>query len=314
MSSNFLRFKPLLFALSCLLLACQQIYSGPLPPAVQAQPQGLRQQSAKTVQTPSGGTLSGNFRLHPQVQSQHLSRARDVLIWLPPGYDQNPQRKYPVLYMHDGNNLFDRRTTFGGQEWEIDERAGKLIQAGAIAPMIIVGVYNTPARMEEYTWYPMELDGQPAGGQGAAYARFLVEELKPQIDRTYRTLSGREHTSVMGSSLGGLISFYLGLHYPQVFGQIGMMSPSVWWKDRAVLQDVPKLPTSLRLWVDMGTAEGQNPEKMLLNTRDLVHALEQQGFEHYRNLAFHVEPGGSHNEASWAARIERPLRFFYGSR
>ncbi|HEY9840714.1 MAG: alpha/beta hydrolase [Candidatus Sericytochromatia bacterium] len=298
--------KHLLLGLSFLLLACQQA----MIPA--SAPARLRLQAAGTsVQTPSGGTLSGNFRLHPQLASRYLKYSRDVLVWLPPGYEREPQRRYPVLYMHDGNNLFDRRSSFGGSEWEVDEHAGQLIARGTIEPVIIVGVYNSPGRMDEYTWYPGDVDGQVMGGQGANYARFLVEELKPLIDKSYRTQADREHTAVMGSSLGGQISFYLGLNYPQVYGQIGLMSPSIWWKDRAMIKDVVKVPKNLRIWVDMGTHEGQEPETMLQDAKDLVQGLEKQGYQHFKNLAFHVAPGAGHNEQAWAARIERPLQFFF---
>lgn len=295
------------------LLACQQNPQvQALQPVTRAQSVSTQStQTASTGQAVSGGTLSGNFRLHAQLSSKHLKYARDVLVWLPPGYEQQSAKRYKVLYMHDGNNLFDRRSSFGGSEWQVDEHAGQLINQGVIEPVIIVGVYNSPGRMEEYTWYPMDLDGQQAGGQAAAYGRFLVEELKPLIDKQYRTLSDRANTAVMGSSLGGLVSFYIGLQYPQVFSQIGMMSPSIWWKDRAVINDVPKLSQNLKVWVDMGTREGQNPDAMLNDAKNFAAALEKRGFQHHRNLAFHIENGATHSEQAWADRIERPLRFFY---
>lgn len=289
-------------------LACQQPQLGAqslFRPALQQQ---FRQQTSSTEQ---GGTLTGHFERHASLSSKYLQHQRDVLVWLPPDYSQNPQKRYPVLYMHDGNNLFDRRSSFGGAEWEVDEHAQQLSQQGQIAAPIIVGIYNTAARMHEYTWYPMDFDGSPQGGQGSQYARFLVEELKPLIDQKYRTLSDRSNTGVMGSSLGGLISFYIAQQYPQTFGKVGMMSPSIWWKERAILADVSKLAKDTQVWVDMGTQEGRQPEVMLQDAKDFAAALEQQGFQHFKNLAFHIEPGGQHNEAAWAQRIERPLRFFY---
>lgn len=255
-------------------------------------------------------TITGQVERLEQVSSAFLGNKRDVLVWLPPDYARS-QRTYPVLYMHDGNNIFDRSTSFGGAEWEVDERATDLIQKGIIEPVIIVGINNTPARLDEYTWQSMNLDGVMRGGNGANYARFLVEELKPLIDKKYRTRPGREDTAVMGSSLGGLISFYLGKHYPNVFSKIGMMSPSIWWKDQQAIADISGLSTDLKIWVDMGTQEGQNPDAMLQTAKDFVSGLEQQGYQHFHNLAFHIEPGGTHSEQSWAGRIERPLRFFY---
>jgi predicted alpha/beta superfamily hydrolase len=260
-----------------------------------------------------GSTLTGSFKTHSQLPSRFLKRNRDVLVYLPPNYAQDTNRRYPVLYMHDGNNLFDRQTSFGGSEWQVDENLERLIRSKSIEPVIVVGIYNTADRLDEYTWESANLDGEMHGGQGANYARFLVEELKPLIDKTYRTRPEREFTGTMGSSLGGLISFYLGLHYPQVFSKIGMMSPSIWWKERALLKEVPKLSKDLKIWLDMGTEEGQEPAIMLQDAKDLAKALEIQGFEHFRNLAFHIAPGAGHNEPAWAQRIEHPLRFFYTS-
>ncbi len=291
----------ILSLLSCGLLGCQTLS----PVAAPAATPVLQRQNVSR-----NSSLTGTFKLHAQVTSKYVQQPRNVWVYLPPSY--TPTQRYPVLYMHDGNNLFDRSTAFGGSEWQVDENAERLIRAGQMRPVIIVGIGNTAARMSEYTWYPDHIDGKPQGGNGAAYGRFIVEELKPLIDRTYATRPEREHTAIMGSSLGGLISFYVGMQYPQVFGKVGMMSPSIWWKDRAILADVPRLERSTQVWIDMGTREGRQPEVGLQNAKDFAQALEKQGFEHFRNLAFHIEPGGEHNEQAWAARIERPLRFFFG--
>lgn len=289
------------------VLACQSA------PALLA-PRGLRpvaQFQAHQVQQSS--SITGQVRYHRQLKSQHLDQARDVIVWLPPGYN-NSQENYPVLYMHDGNNLFDRNTAFGGREWQVDETATRLVEQGAIRPVIIVAVANTAARMDEYTWHAMDWDGQQRGGNGAAYGRFLTQELKPLIDQNYRTRPEREHTAVMGSSLGGLISFYLGKHHGDTFGLIGAMSPSIWWAERQAIADVQNLRPDLKVWVDMGTNEGRQPDVMLQDAKDFAAALEQKGYQHFRNLAFHVEPGGQHNEQAWAQRMEHPLRFFFESR
>lgn len=283
-----------------------------LPPAsaplFQQQNAASLQQAGKPY---SGGSLSGNFRLHSQLGSQYVTHARDILVWLPPGYDSNSSQRYPVMYVHDGNNLFDRRTTFGGVEWQLDENAGRLIQSQQMTPVILVGIYNSPARMEEYTWYPDLIEGQNMGGKGQQYADFLVKELKPLIDKSYRTQSDKSHTGIMGSSLGGLISFYTARAYPNTFGQVGMISPSVWWKDEQAKLDIGAFPKDVKIWVDMGTQEGRNPEATLKTAKDFVSGLEQAGFKHFNNLAFHIEEGADHSEAAWARRIERPLRFFY---
>ncbi|PKL77755.1 MAG: esterase [Candidatus Melainabacteria bacterium HGW-Melainabacteria-1] len=258
-------------------------------------------------------SLSGRFRMHRQVSSAHLELARDVLIYLPPSYYRSRKRRYPVLYMHDGNNLFDTATSFAGVEWQVDEHAERLVKLKQMREIIIVGVYNTPQREYEYTWDPMlQEDGSHHGGGGPKYARFLAEELKPFVDALYRTEAGREATAVAGSSLGGLISFYLGLHYPHVFSRIGIVSPSLWWHDGQPLKDAARMPDNLMLWVDMGTEEG-DPEETLPRTLDFVNTLREVGYEPGENLCFSLAEGAEHNETAWAERVDEMLRYFFGS-
>jgi predicted alpha/beta superfamily hydrolase len=282
---------------------------------------GCHAQASAGVAQAHGGSIaaaastSGDLRHHPDLASRHLAARRDVWVYLPPGYAASAKR-YPVLYMHDGNNLFDADRAFMGQEWHVDETAERMIRAGELPPLIIVGVGNTSARMDEYTWVPAEIDGKVAGGQGAQYARFLISELKPMIDRTYRTLPDRENTGVMGSSLGGLVSLYLARHHGDVFGKIGAMSPSVWWKDRAVLDEVAGMRADHRVWLDFGTREGSGDETQarlrLENARELSRRFEARGYRHERNLAFMEDAGAGHNEAAWARRMPNALRFLFG--
>ncbi len=303
------RFQSLLLVtLIATLWSCTA--SPPLSRPLPARVQQFNNTSWRQGQPHQGGSLTGAFRLHAQVPSQHLQHKRDVLVWLPPNYSE--ASRYPVLYVHDGNNLFDRRTTFGGVEWQLDENARRLIQQQQIHPVIIVGIYNTADRMAEYIWHADTYNGNTHGGKGADYARFLVKELKPFIDQTYSTRPEREHTAIMGSSLGGLISFDTARAYPEVFSKVGMLSPSVWWKDQQAVKDIASLSKNTRVWVDMGTREGQNPDAMLGAAKNFVSGLESAGFEHFKNLAFHIEEGGDHSESAWARRIHRPLSFFYG--
>ncbi|NNE69290.1 MAG: alpha/beta hydrolase, partial [Rhodothermales bacterium] len=164
--------------------------------------------------------LTGDIRHHASVSSGFLDQPRDVRVYLPPGYADSEHR-YPVLYLHDGGNLFDAANA--GFEWHADEAAEALISGGEIEPLIIVGVDATAARMTEYT----------PGPEGEAYGQFLTRELKPFMDATYRTDPAR--ASVGGSSLGGLISVFLGARYPEVYEGILAASPSVWWDDRSIL-------------------------------------------------------------------------------
>ncbi|HJZ83033.1 MAG TPA: alpha/beta hydrolase-fold protein, partial [Pyrinomonadaceae bacterium] len=158
-------------------------------------------------------TLTGDVRLHHNFHSNVLNNDRDVIVYLPPGYEADKQKRYPVFYMHDGQNIFDGATSYiPGQEWRVDEVAQSLIAASRIEPLIIVGIYNAGReRVNEYT--PAQDAKYKAGGKADLYGRFLVEEVKPFIDRTYRTMPDSKHTGLGGSSLGGLISLYLGLKY-----------------------------------------------------------------------------------------------------
>ena len=251
-------------------------------------------------------TLTGDVRTHEGFHSRYLEHDRPIIVYLPPGYDPQAADRYPVLYLHDGQNLFDRATSIG-EEWHVDEEAQALILAGEIQPLIVVGIYNTGMhRIDEYT-PTASADG---GGKAADYGRMLVEELKPFIDATYKTLPGAASTSMGGSSLGGLLTMYLGLHYPTAFGHLAVMSPSVWWDDREILREVGALPQKLplRIWLDAGTAEG---ERVVADARALRDALVAKGWTLGEDLAYLEAPGGEHNEQSWAARIDSVLKFLF---
>jgi len=253
----------------------------------------------------AGGTLAGTFRYH-RVHSAFLPDDRTVIVYLPRSYATSPERRYPVIYGHDGNNLFDAATAFMGREWRLDETLEALTAQGRVPEAIAVGVYNTSARLFEYTWVP---DAERRGGGGERHGRLLAEELKPFVDRTYRTLPDRDSTTVLGSSLGGLASFYLGRHRGDSFGRIGMLSPSIWWADRAILADVPALRKDLRLWLDMGTAEGTAPADNVANARRLRDALAEAGYTVGQNLGYLEDPGAAHDEGAWARRAPRVLEF-----
>lgn len=343
-------------------------------------------------------TFTGTIIKHPSIASQFLEANRDVFVYLPPGYTDEPNRRYPVFYMHDGRNVFDASEV--GAEWRIDETAQRLITDGIIEPVIIVGVGNTASRTSEYTPTPSQFgatwprldapkriapddtlaalvgryridddqvmvistregrlyatventdtpfalsavsprryfaegpntyltfdsnaDGAvhqilmrnpPTGGLGSQYGQFLVEELIPFINAEYRTRTGPAYTAVGGSSLGGLISMYLGLEYPDVFGHLAVISPSVWWDERVILSMVAdKLKTDQRIWLDMGTAEGQG---MLNGARDLKAALEAKGWQEGTDLAYMEDPDATHSETAWAGRAEAILRYLFAQR
>jgi predicted alpha/beta superfamily hydrolase len=249
-----------------------------------------------------------------QFHSRFLPDARDIEVYLPEAYTNSPDphspvRHFPVFYLHDGQNLFDGRTSYiPGHTWQAYTTADRLTAAGLIEPVILVGINNTGLRrMPEYT--PTR-DPRLRGGEGALYTRLLVEELKPLIDRTFRTLPDPGNTALGGSSLGGLISLYMGLTCPEVFGKLAVLSPSVWWDDRSILRLLGETRNrpNLRIWLDMGTAEGLRH----LRDTDLLHRrLLQRGWRDNVDLHYERIPGGLHNEDAWAARFDQVLRFLF---
>src|SRR5919205_4365146 len=223
-------------------------------------------------QRAAGHTLTGDIRHHEKFRSQFLPTDHDVLVYLPPGYDANKTTRYPVLYMQDGQNLFDDATAFS-QEWRMDETVQALITEGAVEPLIIVGVYNAGAhRMDEYT--PTRDRKRRAGGKASHHGRMLVEELKPFIDHEYRTLHDPANTGVGGSSLGGLVSLYLGLKYSGIFWRLAILSPSGWWDDRFIVRRVRSLSYKppLRIWLSIGTEEGKEALESTHHIRDAFAA------------------------------------------
>lgn len=232
-------------------------------------------------------------------------------MYLPPAYESEQGWRYPVLYLHDGQNLFDPATAFFGNDWGMRTVADELIESGQIEPLIIVGIYNTgPERMNEYT--PVR-DRGGRGGKARAYGKLIVEDLKPFIDGRYRTAPEAANTGLGGSSLGGLVTLYLGLLYPEVFGKLIVMSPSIWWANRALLKEVRKLAGKIhaRIWLDTGTCEGQNPADCVKNTADLCQALVAKGWQLGKDLVYVEDEGAGHDEKAWGARMRDALKFLF---
>ncbi|RKG99784.1 carbohydrate esterase [Corallococcus sp. CA053C] len=262
---------------------------------------------------PPTPTLTGDVRFLRNVTPTDTTlKPRDVIVWLPPGYDAAPTRRYPVLYMHDGQNLMDVVTSFAG-EWNVDETAQTLVTNGQVEPLIIVGVYNTSDRIAEYTPVPFPPE-YPNAGRADAYGQFLINDLKPRIDTEFRTKAGPESTGLAGSSLGGLVSLSLGLKHPEVFGRLGVVSPSVWWADRDIVKTVEALSTkpALRIWEDIGDSEGSGSQaETVADANALRDALVAKGWVLDSDLKYTVVAGGKHNEPSWSARFGDILRFLY---
>ena len=267
----------------------------------------------------------GTLERFPQFTSQYVP-SRDVVVWLPEGYQTGDS--CDVLYMHDGNMLFDATTTWNRREWQVDEVTDSLIQAGLIRPCIVVGIYNTDDRLTEYfpakTWqHVAEADRKDADLKkltADAYLQFIVEELKPFIDQRYKPLTTREHTFMMGSSMGGLISLYALCEYPQVFGGVACLSshlsmahlpngvdgePWATGFRNYVGQHLPEANGSL-VYMDHGTEGfdadyGQYQEQL-----DSVIRAKGWDAQHYMSLVF---DGDDHNETCWGKRLNQPLQF-----
>lgn len=255
----------------------------------------------------SGPTL----RKHENFRSRFLRNQRDLIVYLPPGYDAQPGRYFPALYLHDGQNLFDGATSFiPGMDWHVGHTADQCISVGKVEPLIIVGMYNTKARIREYT--PTHVP-KLGGGRADRYAKFLIEEVKPFVERQYRTFSGPENTGIGGSSLGGLVSLYLGLKLSHIFGKIAALSPSVWWNQRVMhrFAEAYAAEHRPRIWLDIGTREGPRIVQEVEQFRDV---LLQKGWSLNQDLHYERIEGAEHNEAAWARRVAPFLQFLYPAR
>lgn len=247
--------------------------------------------------------LVGRLELHQDMTSQFIPRTRSVFVWLPPGYDEKPEQRYSVLYMHDGQNLFDPRVPSTQIDWGVDEVVTRLVEKKEIEPLIVVGLFNTSARRAEYN--PLQ--------EGPAYARFLIEELKPMVDAKYRTLPDREHTGVMGSSRGGMISLYIGLHHSDVFSRIGCLSTHYFddGKYIEILRAEGPRPAPARFYFDYGTREPAEP-RYPENQARMTALLRDWKWQEGKDFTVFEDVGAEHNEAAWRARLDRPMKFLFG--
>ena len=247
--------------------------------------------------------ITGEFEVLPQVHSAHLEHDRDVIVWFPPGYALRPNRRYPVLYMHDGRQVFDPNTSTWGKDWQVDELAQDMILSGELEPFIVVAVDCTDARRDEYA----------PSRKGDDYLRFLLQELKPEVDATWRT--DPERSYIAGSSMGGLISFYAAWKHPEVFAGAACLSPAFGERYgiecfRMVEADRGRLP-AVKLFLSCGGAEGLEAD-LLAGTLKMADLLKKAGFPE-KNMTVRIESWAEHNEEAWARMTPHWLRFLFGS-
>lgn len=244
-------------------------------------------------------------KLSFELWSPQLRNHRQIDVYLPPSYGEG-RRRYPAVYLQDGQNLSDPAIAFGGNTWQLEDGLCWLAERG-IEP-IVIGIHNTEWRLAEYSPFP---DPRHGGGDGDRYARFLLDTVKPRIDAELRTRKDRDSTVVAGSSMGGLIALYLFFRRPSPFGRAIVMSPSVWFGARAILPFVEVARTTRgRLYLDVGTGEGA---ETVANTRALHRLLRRKGYRR-DSLRYLESAGAQHRESDWAWRWPQALEFLLRQR
>jgi predicted alpha/beta superfamily hydrolase len=261
-------------------------------------------------------SATGDLRLH-EFRSRVFRNTRFLRVWLPPGYDDaaNAGRHYPVLYLNDGQNLFEAATSFTGVEWQVDETGDRLIREGVVPPMIFVGIDNTGReRIREYmphrSLHPMMLRAH-----GTRYPAFLFKEVMPFMAGNYRVANGPENTGLGGSSLGALIALYTVAVRPGVIGRLLLESPSLWASNRQMIRQsrgVQRWPE--RVFLATGTAEAGRRDKdqsVVDDVRELAGIMRHAGLDDAR-LKLVVDDSATHHESAWARRFPEALTFLFG--
>jgi predicted alpha/beta superfamily hydrolase len=248
------------------------------------------------------GQITGKVIYHNNFVTEGL-RPRNIFVWLPPEYDSAKEKRFPVFYMHDGQNLVDPRTSNTFIDWQVDEVADSLIRRGEVEPFIVVGINNTADRGGEYNNTPL----------GKLYMKLIVEKIKPFIDSHYRTLTDAQNTAVGGSSMGGLISMMMAWEYPNVFSKAACFSPTIRINAIDYIRVVKEYngpKKDILLYIDNG---GVDLDALLQPGIDsMIEALIQKGFVEEKNLFVFIDEQAEHNEAAWAKRVWRPIKLFFG--
>lgn len=257
----------------------------------------------------------GQLYLH-ELRSQVFGNTRLVRVWLPPDYDGSGAAHYPILYLNDGQNLFEAATAFAGVHWQVGETAARLIAEQKIPPLIIVGIDNTKIRIQEYIPYKSK-DPKVLIPRGRSYPEFLRSEVMPLVEERYMVRKGPDNTGFGGSSLGGLITLYTQFAMPGVFGRLLIESPSLFVANKKILEENRRFcGWPQRMYVGMGTSEIGNADKdakIVDGVRELESMLRACGLGEDR-LKVRIAEGAGHNEAAWAARFPEALEFLYSPR
>ncbi|MFZ1291857.1 MAG: alpha/beta hydrolase-fold protein [Melioribacteraceae bacterium] len=250
----------------------------------------------------NSGEIIGDIEYIHEFYSVNLKNERDIIIWLPPSYNSSLKR-YPVLYMQDGQNLFDPNTSYIGYDWKVDEVLTKLFQHRLIEEIIVVGIYNHKDRLDEYNYFTEK---------GKKYASFLIKELKLFVDENYRTIPLSSKTAIMGSSLGGVISFQLFWNFPKIFGKAACLSNSFWINDGEVFNMVknisPNFNDKSKLYIDCGSEE----KELVVDYFKMSEYLSENNFNDSQNFKSYLDDGAKHTESDWAKRLHIPLTFLFG--
>jgi len=265
---------------------------------------------------PPNPSVAGDLRLH-EFTSRVFRNSRMLRVWLPQGYDdpESANTLYPVFYLNDGQNLFDRATSFAG-EWEVDETADRLIREGLVPPLIVVGIDNAQGeRTREYVPY-RSLNPPIMRVQGRQYPDFLMFEVMPFVRKKYRVALGAENTGLGGSSLGALIALYTVMARPGVFGRVLLESPSLFLTQRRLLKETRgRARWPERIYVGIGTRESGREDRdraFVEDVRTLERNLQHAGLDQ-QHLRVVIDEGATHNEVHWARRFPHALRFLFGS-
>ncbi len=243
--------------------------------------------------------VTGKVEYHRNFYSPQLKNQRDIIVWLPPSYNINDEKRYPTLYLHDGQNVFDPATSYIGNDWQLDETVSKLIEDGKMNEIIMIGIYCNDDRRAEYS--PKQ--------KGKKYSKFLIENVKPFIDFKYRTKSDASNTAVMGSSMGGIISFHLAWEYPEIFSMAGCLSPAFLVDNNEIVERLrnSQKSNSSKIIILNGTVGLESELQPAIS--EMINVLK---VKNHTDLIYNIFEGAEHNEAAWATQVEIPLLYFFG--